>query len=405
MAACARLGCCLAARPQPAVPALRWAAPAAPARLPPRQRSFGLAAPAPAAMLPPLRSSRVATVVAAGLRRYVERRAAQLTVLGASGATLTLLLHASQWSVMHEVATQVANRPDDMPAEAWIMFLLASNVLRVAVCGALCFVAARWYDLRRAREAELAQLLASRQDVLRHLVSKLAARMEEVGIDDKMGAEWYLQQLAASDALLYRLRYGALAPPATLGRLGLSAPDLAGLASGQLVSVRWRESRKDQPHKAQGPQGPHQDLGTREERARLDRLFRRRPWPPLRQDHHSAFVAMLEEHSAALERSLQISKPAIGAEEGQHASGSEGDSGTGASRASGAQEGGRADSSGDEPRCTSSDMLAAFDEGDCLQSADGPETSANGSYDSLDASNSFDGFDAGHGAGKSKRRL
>lgn len=25
----------------------------------------------------------------------------------------------------------------------------------------------RWYDLRRAREAELAQLLASRQDVLR----------------------------------------------------------------------------------------------------------------------------------------------------------------------------------------------------------------------------------------------
>lgn len=38
---------------------------------------------------------------------------------------------------------QVANRPDDMPAEAWVMFLLASNVLRVAVCGALCFVAAR----------------------------------------------------------------------------------------------------------------------------------------------------------------------------------------------------------------------------------------------------------------------
>lgn len=28
-------------------------------------------------------------------------------------------------------------------------------------------------------------------------------------------AEWYLQQLAASDALLYRLRYGALAPPLT----------------------------------------------------------------------------------------------------------------------------------------------------------------------------------------------
>ena len=25
--------------------------------------------------------------------------------------------------------------------------------------------------------------------------------------------DWYLQQLAASDALLYRLRYGALAPP------------------------------------------------------------------------------------------------------------------------------------------------------------------------------------------------
>lgn len=30
-----------------------------------------------------------------------------------------------------------------------------------------------------------------------------------------VSAEWYLQQLAASDALLCRLRYGALAPPLT----------------------------------------------------------------------------------------------------------------------------------------------------------------------------------------------
>lgn len=113
-------------------------------------------------------------------------------MLGASAATLTLLLHQSQWSMVHELATQVgwqgmpgaawkplrckpacplntapcvhmphsslkarqlltrgaatmqvANRPDDVPPEAWIVFLLASNVLRVAVCGALCFVAAR----------------------------------------------------------------------------------------------------------------------------------------------------------------------------------------------------------------------------------------------------------------------
>ena len=43
-----------------------------------------------------------------------------------------------------------------------------------------------------------------------------------------------------------------------------------------------------------------------QERAHLDRLFRRRPWPPLREDHHAAFAAMLEEHSAALERALQV---------------------------------------------------------------------------------------------------
>lgn len=78
MAACARLGCNLAARGQLAVPSLRLGAAPAPARLPLR-RSFGVAAPTPAAMLPPLRSSRAASVVTAGLRCYVERRAAQIT--------------------------------------------------------------------------------------------------------------------------------------------------------------------------------------------------------------------------------------------------------------------------------------------------------------------------------------
>lgn len=37
----------------------------------------------------------------------------------------------------------MANRPDDMPVEAWVMFLLASNMLRMAVCSALCFATAR----------------------------------------------------------------------------------------------------------------------------------------------------------------------------------------------------------------------------------------------------------------------
>lgn len=44
----------------------------------------------------------------------------------------------------------------------------------------------------------------------------------------------------------------------------------------------------------------------RQERARLEQLFKRRPWPPQRQDHHAAFIAMLEEASAALERALQV---------------------------------------------------------------------------------------------------
>ena len=60
-------------------------------------------------------------------------------------------------------------------------------------------------------------------------------------------AEWYLEQLAASDQLLHRLHAGpgsALGPPltaaeqlsATLGRLGLTAAELAKLASGEVVS-------------------------------------------------------------------------------------------------------------------------------------------------------------------------
>lgn len=84
MAAWARLGCSPAARGQLAAPSLRLRpAPSqlgpAPAQLLLLRRSFGVAAPAPAAMLLPLRSSRVAIVVTAGLRRYVERRAAQIT--------------------------------------------------------------------------------------------------------------------------------------------------------------------------------------------------------------------------------------------------------------------------------------------------------------------------------------
>ena len=43
-----------------------------------------------------------------------------------------------------------------------------------------------------------------------------------------------------------------------------------------------------------------------QDRALLERLFKRRPWPPQRQDHHAAFVAMLLEQSAALERALQV---------------------------------------------------------------------------------------------------
>lgn len=78
MAAWARLGCSPAARGQLAAPSLRLGPAPAPAQLLLR-RSFGVAAPAPAAMLLPLRSSRVAIVVTAGLRRYVERRAAQIT--------------------------------------------------------------------------------------------------------------------------------------------------------------------------------------------------------------------------------------------------------------------------------------------------------------------------------------
>lgn len=57
-----------------------------------------------------------------------------------------------------------------------------------------------------------------------------------------------------------------------------------------------------------------------------------------------------------------------------------------------------------QPACsTSSDMLAAFDEGDCLHSADAPDAATTGMYGSMDISSSFDGFDSGHEAGKDKR--
>ena len=56
-----------------------------------------------------------------------------------------------------------------------------------------------------------------------------------------------------------------------------------------------------------------------------------------------------------------------------------------------------------QPACsTSSDMLAAFDEGDCLQSADALDAATTGMYGSMDTSSSFDGFDTGHEAGKDK---
>lgn len=45
-------------------------------------------------------------------------------------------------------------------------------------------------------------------------------------------------------------------------------------------------------------------------------------------------------------------------------------------------------------------MMAAFDEGDCLRSADGPNVSMEGADGSLDANSSFDGFDTGHSAGE-----
>ena len=43
-------------------------------------------------------------------------------------------------------------------------------------------------------------------------------------------------------------------------------------------------------------------------------------------------------------------------------------------------------------------MMAAFDEGDCQQSADGPNVAMEGVDGSLDSSSSFDGFDTGHSA-------
>lgn len=64
-------------------------------------------------------------------------------------------------------------------------------------------------------------------------------------------ADWYLQQMAATDALLQRLqskgpfRDAASAGEqlqATLERLGLTAAELGELASGAVVHVDWRAS-------------------------------------------------------------------------------------------------------------------------------------------------------------------
>ena len=39
---------------------------------------------------------------------------------------------------------QMAQRPEDVPAEAWVAVLAAINVFRVANCVGVCLITARW---------------------------------------------------------------------------------------------------------------------------------------------------------------------------------------------------------------------------------------------------------------------
>ena len=38
----------------------------------------------------------------------------------------------------------MAQRPEDVPAEAWVAVLAAINVFRVANCVGVCLITARW---------------------------------------------------------------------------------------------------------------------------------------------------------------------------------------------------------------------------------------------------------------------
>ncbi|KAL4442507.1 hypothetical protein ABPG77_005091 [Micractinium sp. CCAP 211/92] len=237
-------------------------------------------------------------------------------------------------------------------------------------------------DRRRQRAEDLAGLLAQRQATLHRFSVEVLDRLVAAGLEDEAGSaaafrEWYLAQLAASDALLRRLQGSSgtgLAPDdpasqlaATLERLGLTAAELALLASGTL------EDRPSKGDKAQGPSvpiRPRRIHGARQrrdpvqkERALLERLVRHRS----REDHHPAFQGPLEQEA-------NVPRCAGG-----------GDSKcAGESTAEGEDEGNGASQGGTAPQqcskcdgggggCSTSDMLAAFDEGDCLESADCPD--------------------------------
>ena len=53
-------------------------------------------------------------------------------------------LQAVHWAPVEQAAAAATQPHADMPPEAWVLLLLASNVARVALCGALAFATARW---------------------------------------------------------------------------------------------------------------------------------------------------------------------------------------------------------------------------------------------------------------------
>ncbi|KAL4447797.1 hypothetical protein ABPG75_005016 [Micractinium tetrahymenae] len=365
----------------------------------------------PLAMLPPLPRARMTGVVAAGLGSYVRRHAAQLSVLGSGALSLGLLVHQSGLEALRntaaaEVRSQAVpvHAPPDWPPEAWLLLLAASDILKVAACAGLCLATARQaealLDRRRQRTEDVARALAQRQATLQRFSSDVLDRLLAAGVEDELGTvaafrEWYLAQLAASDALLRRLQGGggagqgapdpAAQLAATLERLGLTAAELALLASGSLVSGGGAEGeemgRLLEGGKVQGPSvplRPRRIHGARKkrdpvqkERKLLERLVRQRT----RADHHPAFQAYVAEMEAALERSLQASAtPPSQETEGRSRAGGDGAGGGGeGDDQAGDAAAQRSSGSGSRSGCSTGDMLAAFDEGDCLESADDPD--------------------------------